>query len=162
MRAPRSTTRYAIHVGVQAAAPAEFALDVEYGVRQASWQPVYDLRLEGDRLTLSYMATVAQQSGEDWPETTLALSTARPRAGAKLPELSPWYVDRYYVPPPQPLAYAPKPRAAGGMATVMRRWSPRLPPSPMRFCRSRKNQRLRPRRPPKCSRPVLTGEAAGR
>ncbi len=109
LRHPRSTTRYEIHVGVQAAAVVELALEVEYGVRQASWQPVYDLRLDEDRLTLTYMAMVSQSTGEDWPEVALALSTARPQAGAALPELSPWYVDRYQ---PPVLAYAPQPKAS--------------------------------------------------
>jgi uncharacterized protein (TIGR02231 family) len=91
-RGSRTTTRYAIHVGVQAESETEIALEVEYGVWNAGWQSVYDLRLEGDDLALTYMANVTQHTGEDWPEVSLLLSTARPGAGAALPELQPWYV----------------------------------------------------------------------
>jgi uncharacterized protein (TIGR02231 family) len=115
-RGSRSTTRYVIHVGVQADAETEIALEVEYGVWNASWQSVYDLRLEGDNLAMTYMANVTQQTGEDWPEVSLLLSTARPGAGASLPELQPWYINQYYpVPRPVPKpAHAVFGRAKGG------------------------------------------------
>jgi hypothetical protein len=45
----------------------EAALEVSYHVSGASWQPLYDLRLDGERLAVSYLAEVTQQSGEDWP-----------------------------------------------------------------------------------------------
>ncbi len=45
----------------------EAALEVSYHVSGASWQPLYDLRLDGERLAVSYLAEVTQRSGEDWP-----------------------------------------------------------------------------------------------
>lgn len=113
IRNPRSTTRYEIHVGVRVDAPVELVLEVEYGVWQASWQPVYDLRLEDSAIWLTYMATVSQTTGEDWPEVALALSTARPGTGTALPELPPWYVDQVIY---HPVAYAPQAKRAGGLA----------------------------------------------
>ena len=51
-------------------------------------------------LTLSWYGLVSQQTGEDWPECALTLSTARPTATAKVPELDPWYLDRFHLPVP--------------------------------------------------------------
>ena len=48
-----------------------------------SWRSLYDLVLDGDRLDVSYLAEVTQQTGEDWPEVALGsrppgLARARP------------------------------------------------------------------------------------
>ncbi|MCC6906118.1 MAG: mucoidy inhibitor MuiA family protein [Anaerolineae bacterium] len=94
-----------IAVDVEAEAAVEFTLDVEYAIRGASWKPLYDLRLNDDgSVALTYLATVKQRSGEDWPAMALALSTARPALSDTLPELDPWYID--VRTPPQPKARA--------------------------------------------------------
>jgi uncharacterized protein (TIGR02231 family) len=53
---------------------------------------VYDARLDGDKLTLTWFGLITQRTGEDWPTCELTLSTARPATGASLPELDPWFV----------------------------------------------------------------------
>ncbi len=89
-----------------AATPAE--VDVSYHVSGASWRPLYDLTLDGERLAISYLAEVTQQSGEDWPAVELTLSTTRRGLHRGLPELNPWYIGRAkpvpLMPPSQPLA----------------------------------------------------------
>jgi uncharacterized protein (TIGR02231 family) len=75
-----------------AVTPAE--VEVSYHVAGASWRPLYDLTLEGERLTVSYLAEVTQQTGEDWPAVELTLSTTRRGRHQVLPELDPWYVRR--------------------------------------------------------------------
>lgn len=87
-----------IHVALEASAETDLELEAEYAVRGASWEPLYDIRLLDGRVTLTYLACVRQQSGEDWPAVPLSLSTARPAVSATLPELSPWYVDAYHPP----------------------------------------------------------------
>jgi len=59
------------------------------------------------QLEVGYLAEVAQQSGEDWQDVRLTLSTARPFLAAVLPELEPWYVRALPPTPPEPLAGAP-------------------------------------------------------
>jgi len=63
-------------------------LDVEYQMHGAGWRPTYDLRTSGDAssVELVYRAEVWQQTGEDWSEVTLALSTAQPQRGAQGPD----------------------------------------------------------------------------
>lgn len=66
-------------------------LHLEYLVGSCGWQPMYDLRASKDlaKVDLSYRARVWQQSGEDWGDVLLALSTAQPQRGAQGPEPRP-------------------------------------------------------------------------
>ncbi|HEY1823112.1 MAG TPA: mucoidy inhibitor MuiA family protein [Trebonia sp.] len=75
-----------------AAAATEAEIELTYHVTGASWQPLYDLILEGERLKVSYLAEITQETGEDWPEVTLVLSTTRQGLSTTLPELRPWYI----------------------------------------------------------------------
>lgn len=66
-------------------------LELEYLVANAGWRPMYDLRTAANATSveLSYRAQVWQQSGEDWNDVELALSTAQPRRGAQGPDPEP-------------------------------------------------------------------------
>lgn len=66
-------------------------LELEYLVANAGWRPMYDLRTASNATSveLSYRAQVWQQSGEDWNDVELALSTAEPRRGAQGPDPEP-------------------------------------------------------------------------
>jgi uncharacterized protein (TIGR02231 family) len=63
-------------------------LEVEYVVGNAGWHPLYDLRAKKDLsgVELVYRARVWQQSGEDWKEAAILLSTAQPQRGAQGPD----------------------------------------------------------------------------
>jgi uncharacterized protein (TIGR02231 family) len=96
--------RREIRVAVEAAAETDLDLEVSYAVWGASWEPSYDIRLAADGgVSLSYLAQVRQQTGEDWPALQLALSTARPAVSATIPELQPWYIDVPRPRPPMPM-----------------------------------------------------------
>jgi len=101
-----------VAVDVEARAETEAEIDLSYHVSHASWRPLYDLVLDGDRLNVSYLAEVTQRSGEDWPEVPLVLSTTRQGRSQTLPELSPWYIGR----PQPPQAPAPAMLRASSMA----------------------------------------------
>ena len=114
--------RREIQVALEATAETDLDLEISYMVRGASWEPLYDVRLVDTTVTVTYLAGVRQQSGEDWPAVELALSTARPATSATIPELAPWYVDVYRpLPPPMPRmampAGAPMQAASGGGPT---------------------------------------------
>jgi len=79
---------------LEASAATSAEVDVSYHVSGASWRPLYDLTLDGERLAVSYLAEVRQQTGEDWPAVELTLSTTRRGLHRGLPELNPWYIDR--------------------------------------------------------------------
>ncbi len=88
----------------------EIELELTYVTMGASWHSSYDLRLTGERLTLTWYGLVTQHTDEDWPECQLKLSTARPSGALDVPELDPWYIDR--ARPIRPMAYG---MAADGM-----------------------------------------------
>ncbi len=94
---PKKVAFVEVAVELEAQAATEAEIDLTYHVSGASWRPLYDLVLDGDRLDVSYLAEVTQQTGEDWPEVALVLSTTRIGQSQTLPELSPWYIGR-----PQP------------------------------------------------------------
>src|SRR5215472_440902 len=79
---------------VEASAVTQAEVEFSYHVSGASWRAMYDLGLSGERLTVGYLAEVTQQTGEDWPEVGLALSTTRRGVHQRLPELRPWYVGK--------------------------------------------------------------------
>lgn len=70
-------------------------LSISYQVPGASWSPVYDAQLhtEQARLELGQAAYVRQSTGESWDGVSLTVSTARPSAGATMPELQTWWLD---------------------------------------------------------------------
>ncbi len=71
----------------------EFQLEVTYVVQNASWKPLYDLRVQHQTLHLTYLAAITQTSGEDWSDIRLTLSTAKPGLGTLPPKLEAWYID---------------------------------------------------------------------
>lgn len=97
-----------IHVTVAASAETDLELEVIYGVTGASWEPLYDIRLVDNKVALTYLANVRQQTGEDWPAVPLSLSTARPAMSSAIPELDPWFIDVYRP----PVVYARRAMAA--------------------------------------------------
>ncbi|MEH1101863.1 mucoidy inhibitor MuiA family protein [Micromonospora sp. CPCC 205561] len=100
----REPDRLAAEVTVSVDADeAELDLELSYLVDGARWQPSYDLRLVDDTMTVTWFGLVSQETGEDWPECELQLSTARPAAATRVAELSPWYLDRVR-PMPAPMA----------------------------------------------------------
>src|SRR5262245_10224923 len=93
-----------VRVDLAANAGAPATLRVSYTVRGARWAPIYDARLESgsrDRkpaLELIRRAEIVQQTGEDWSDVALSVSTVRTAKGGNAPELSPLIV-RYPAPP---------------------------------------------------------------
>lgn len=80
-------------MAVQTPTEGATSLEVTTYTDNASWQPVYDLRLSrGDTPTLAVerSVTVSQASGEDWTDVDLILSTARPADQSAPSDLFPW------------------------------------------------------------------------
>jgi hypothetical protein len=62
---------------------------LNYLVGTANWRPQYKLRAGKDKepVQLEYLAAVTQQSGEDWKDAKLTLSTAQPMLNSAPPDL---------------------------------------------------------------------------
>lgn len=89
--------RYQIVVTVSADAYAQGTIDVNYLVNNASWSPKYDLRASGvnSPVELTYKANVYQNSGENWNDVKLTLSTNNPNKSKVKPNLPVWYLNYY-------------------------------------------------------------------
>lgn len=76
---------------------AKGKLDISYLVNNAGWTPIYDLRSESTsgKINLSYKAQVYQNSGVDWDNVRLNISTNNPYHNKTKPTLHPWYIDYY-------------------------------------------------------------------
>ncbi len=100
-----------VEVALETSREGSLTLELSGLVGQATWEPGYDVRLANDGTTaeLTYRALVRQQTGEDWNNVPLLLSTARPAAGGAPPVLYPWRIG-FYRPQPVMMA-APAPRA---------------------------------------------------
>ncbi len=93
--ASRTERSAVVEISVHAAGEIDATLG--YLVTKANWEPRYDIRgdLDGRSLSLEYGAEIMQQSGEDWTDVTLVLSTAQPSQSANPPTIYPVYVDVY-------------------------------------------------------------------
>lgn len=79
-----------VAVDLSANEAGDLALSIEYMVpNAAAWRPSYAARLdaEGARVGLDLFATIRQETGEDWREVRLAVSSVVPAAGLALPRL---------------------------------------------------------------------------
>ncbi len=68
---------------------------VTYLVDDAGWIPQYDLRNQtsNNTIKLTYKAQVYQNTGVEWNNVRLTLSTNNPYANKTKPELLPWYLN---------------------------------------------------------------------
>ncbi len=83
-------------------------LSITYLVGAARWRPGYDLAFDPDKsvVRVSFAGEVSQETGEDWTDAALTLSTAVPATAATFPKLLAWKIgerDRF-IPTPVPIA----------------------------------------------------------
>ncbi|MEI6123248.1 MAG: DUF4139 domain-containing protein [Bacteroidota bacterium] len=73
-------------------------LEISYVVADAGWMPYYDLKCEDitQPITLNYRAKAYNNSGIDWNDIPLTLSTADPSLNIAVPAMSTWYLANYY------------------------------------------------------------------
>jgi uncharacterized protein (TIGR02231 family) len=83
-------------------AGGKLAMKLSYQLNQASWYPVYDANLDTQqsKLAVTQAAYVQQNSGENWDNVVLTLSTLQPSAAVEPPALSSWWID-YQRPVPR-------------------------------------------------------------
>lgn len=101
IRSPQPTVSFNLKVGIEAVGTGDFDLEVSYVVNRASWKPLYDIRVDSKNqsVNLVYLAQIIQNTGEDWTNVNLTLSTAKPGSGTLPPKPQPWYIDI-----PQPMS----------------------------------------------------------
>lgn len=94
-----------VEVTLEVSRGGNFTINLFGVVNRAGWEPAYDVRLAPDAgsAELVFRAQVRQQTGEDWKNVALTLSTARPAAGGAPPEITPWHIS-IRRPMPAPMA----------------------------------------------------------
>ena len=90
-------------VVVKMNAPAQTKCEVElsYYVNNAGWFPTYDIRSKStnDPIEIMYKANIHQNTKEEWNNVKIKLSSSNPKTGGVAPQLKPYLVDYYLVPP---------------------------------------------------------------
>lgn len=68
-------------------------MDLAYQVTHAWWSANYDVRVTSNatspttkHASLHYFATIQQDTGEDWKDANVELSTAKPRRAGSMPQ----------------------------------------------------------------------------
>jgi uncharacterized protein DUF4139/uncharacterized protein DUF4140 len=101
-------------------------LTATYLVGRARWYPTYDIQYlpKTGKVQISFSGLVSQESGEDWADANLTLSTAVPASATMVPKLLSWKIgerERFIPTPvaqleparPAPPAYPPMPELEG-------------------------------------------------
>ncbi len=84
-----------ITLKLNAQKPANLVLKFKYNIKNAGWFPLYDIRATNTSspIEFSYKANVYQQSGTDWDNVNVVLSTGDPNTNNIKPELFPKYLN---------------------------------------------------------------------
>jgi uncharacterized protein (TIGR02231 family) len=127
-KAQKPPAKLEVRIELAASAATKATLRVSYAVRNARWAPLYDARLDtGGRdrkpsLELVRRAEITQNTGEDWSDVALSVSTVRTARGGSALDLNSLIVQ--YPPPLRPAAPAnaamdsARPAQRGVMAKV--------------------------------------------
>lgn len=75
--------------------PTNVNFTLSYFVANTNWTPSYDLRVKdiSKPLNLTFKANINQNSGEDWKDVKLSLSTAEPQKQGNAPVFGTWYIE---------------------------------------------------------------------
>jgi uncharacterized protein (TIGR02231 family) len=112
----QSNSRDARAVTVRLAGDKGGTVTLSYQLSNAGWKPGYRASLDSAAATveLARLATVAQNTGEDWSNVKLTLSTSQPRQSPVGREAQPWLLswnrpqeDQYLMKQMAPAAPAP-------------------------------------------------------
>lgn len=88
-----------IIVTVSADVATSGSLEISYNSPNAGWSPSYDLRADQINMPvkLTYKAKIYQNTGVNWENVNVTLSTINPNRNNNKPVLAPWYIS-YYQP----------------------------------------------------------------
>lgn len=92
--ATQRTSTGEIAIKVSTKVPLQVMLTVNYLVKDAKWFPSYDIRAKDIKspMTITYKASISQQSGEDWENVKLTISSGDPTETGTRPEIKPWHL----------------------------------------------------------------------
>ena len=70
-------------------------MEISYLTTQAAWQPGYEIRIDkiNEPIQMLYKAQVRQNTGFDWKNVKLSLTSGQANQNTIAPELNTWFVD---------------------------------------------------------------------
>ena len=82
-------------VKVSATGKGSSAISLNYMARNASWKPFYDVRSKdsGDKIGLTYKGNVINNTGNDWNNVNITLSTGNPTVSGSKPDFNQWNIS---------------------------------------------------------------------
>ncbi len=95
LNASNSFQQGEISILVSAKVATKSTFTVKYLVSSAGWVPIYDIKVAdiNQPIELIYRAKVYNNTGIDWKNVKMKLSTADPHMSASKPILTPWYLN---------------------------------------------------------------------
>jgi uncharacterized protein (TIGR02231 family) len=105
-----------IEVELQSGQSVSTEITVSYLVRGVSWEASYDARadFEKQEVELVLYGLIRQNTGEDWTNVEMNLSTARPTVGGNMPYVEPWILRPF-----QPQVYRERKLSKAGALQTM-------------------------------------------
>jgi uncharacterized protein (TIGR02231 family) len=84
-----------VRANVRAESALSVPITIEYQVKDAGWDWLYEARLDSQshKLAIFKQASVHQGSGEDWNSVELSVTTSRPTQDAATPPIASLFVD---------------------------------------------------------------------
>lgn len=109
-----------IELKVNAKRDTALTLQFSYYVNKAGWSAIYDVRVNSvaEPIRLLAKANVHQETGEDWNNVTLSLTSSNPVSINESPTLNEWTLSRYASSSPQPTYYAQNNANTTGICTL--------------------------------------------
>lgn len=95
MRSVRQESVEEMVIKIDAEKTGEANFTVSYFVPSASWTPFYEVNVESVNkpIELVYKASISQNTGVEWKDVDLTLSTTQPNLSGQVPLLSPWTLN---------------------------------------------------------------------
>lgn len=85
-----------IVVDLDAEKETSLVIEISYRVAGANWEPAYEARRMSNekQIQLTAYAVIRQNTGEDWQDISLKVSTAKPAVSSSMPEIAPWFIRK--------------------------------------------------------------------
>lgn len=89
------TSQGKLIVYVMSSQSTTIPLHISYLTNQATWQPSYEMRIDqiNQPINMLYKAQVQQNTGVDWKNVKLSLTSGRANQNTFAPELQPWFLN---------------------------------------------------------------------
>ena len=89
---PEDEARAMLAIAVSSETATQGVITITYNIPYGQWMPVYDLRLDrkAGKLVMERGAFIFQETGENWEDVQLTLSTVRPSEQTAPSKIWPW------------------------------------------------------------------------